>query len=195
MKTFNGFVLLLVGMLSACCISEGASIRETNAFSWQCNNTVIHALHLGEEYFIESVLFPSLGISRNFIRAGSLAERIINHPFFNKLVGLSVELFKNTILSFFKKVAEEIPFVQEVLEALNFFNNEIASAVCRTSGFMIDRIGKKRDFESLYFKNYFSRLTWEEKILYGIKYLVTLVEKDWERFYSELKGDIEGFFN
>lgn len=106
-----------------------------------------------------------------------------------------MELLKQLILSLFKKVAEEIPIVHALLDALNFFNNEIASSVCRTSGFMIDRIADKRDFESLYFKNYFSRLTWIEKVLYWFKYLLTLVEKDWERFYSELKGDNEGFFN
>ncbi|XP_061190687.1 uncharacterized protein LOC133198666 [Saccostrea echinata] len=195
MKTFNRFLVLLAGMLSSCCISEGASIKDTNAFSWQCNNTMIHALHLGEEYFIERVLFPSLGLTGIIIRIGSLAARMINHVYVKTLERLSVEFFKELVLSLFKKVAEEIPFVHALLDALNIFNNEIASSVCRTSGFMIDRIADKRDFPSLFFKNYFSRLTWIEKLMYWFESFITSIEKDWEFFYNELKRDIEGFVN
>ncbi|XP_048750275.2 uncharacterized protein LOC125662137 [Ostrea edulis] len=197
MKATNFFICVLLCLVSLLCISKAAVVRDlaSRTFSWKCNETMVHALQLGEEHFVERLLFPALGMTETVVMTGSLAEKIFYHVSSRIAENLAVQFFRKLVLSIIKKVEEYIPLFREILDAFDRFNAEIANSVCKVSGFVIDKIADKRDFPSLYFKNYFNRLTFFEKSLYWLRYFYMSVVEDWRSFYSDVKVHIDEFVN
>lgn len=138
--------------------SATREIGTTDTDRYDCDEVVVHALYLLEEYLVIRFAFPPLVITNIIAEATSLAKKKSPHVFHK--AGPGVETFfyftskafetifdlANIVLSLLKKFAGVVPFGRAILDAIHSLNAEMANPVCQVARLIIDEITDQLTF-------------------------------------------------